>query len=358
MDCLVSQNYYPHEKKWDDFVSGFENGHHHLHRFISSLSYGLNQEAFFITCEEDGEIVGVLPMLGAKSFIFGDQLTSLPHFNYGGALTKSEKAKEALYHKALDVARENGYKKILLRDSESLPGFAEKLGWGEQTHKVNMCYELPSDIKKIGVGNAKKKAKLRSQARLAKRKADDLGITVTQLFGKEDLLDDFYTVFSRHMRDLGTPVLGKAFFRCQLRNKEFKLTVVYWDGEPVAAGALLEHSNERVSIPWASTLYKVNPYSVNAFMYHNIIERLINKGVKTFDFGRSTIGEGTYKFKEQWGAIPETCHWHVFEFGSSKEDLENTEMGTVMKLLVSAWKKMPLFLTNKLGPILIRNTGG
>lgn len=360
MNCLIIDLKQPVWRlKWDEFVEKFEHGHHHQSNYINALTIGLKQTPYPLVCEENNEIVGVLPLFGAKSPIFGNNLTSLPHLNYGGALCNSDEIRQLLYDKARDLANKEGYTNILIRDVSPLPSFAETNGWAEQTHKVNMCYTLPEDIKKIGRGNAKKKAKLRSQARLAERKADELGVSVSQRFGGQELIGDFYTVFSRHMRDLGTPVLGRDFFEAQFeQGLDIEITIVYWDDAPVACGWLLKHSNKRVSIPWASTLYWVNPYSINAYMYHGIIDRLINLNIEVFDFGRSTRNEGTYKFKEQWGADEFPCYWHVFEKGATKEQMLNTQPSKVMTLLITCWKRTPQIITNILGPMLIRKTSG
>ena len=47
------------------------------------------------------------------------------------------------------------------------------------------------------------------------RKGQKNGLMVA--WGGEDLLPEFYDVFSRNMRDLGTPVYGRALFRAALR---------------------------------------------------------------------------------------------------------------------------------------------
>ena len=50
----------------------------------------------------------------------------------------------------------------------------------------------------------------------------------------------------------------------------------------------------------------------NHLLYWSIIETAIAAGCEVLDFGRSTPNEGTYKFKEQWGAEPLTLHWEYW----------------------------------------------
>ena len=92
-------------------------------------------------------------------------------------------------------------------------------------------------------------------------------------------------------------------------------------------------------------------------MYHGILSFCVNLGVKKFDFGRSTIDAGTYKFKEQWGALPEQCFWYEWN-KDGIEPNDSGQQGGKFALMVKVWKVMPLFLTNRLGPMLIKQTAG
>ena len=361
MFCLLLELNNPSDcLKWDNFCNSFDNGHHHKTTYLKAICHGLDQENNSLMCLDDNEnIIGILPLVGIRSKIFGNQLISTPHLNYGGVLSNSDEATLYLYNVANEILDSKDYEKILIRSSSPLSEKQKKIGWAEQLHKVNMVYTLPDDIKNIGFGNAKKRAKLRSQCKLSERKAEENNASIEVSFGKEELVDDFYSVFSTHMRDLGTPVLGKDFFKNQKKSETpYEICIVYWNGEAVAAGWLFLHSSSYVSIPWASTLYKVNKFSINIYMYHQILNRLIDKGVVKFDFGRFTIAEGTYKFKEQWGATSTPCYWHVYEPGKSIEEMTSTSPSLVMKILVKLWKKTPLFITNKLGPLLIKQTAG
>ncbi|MEZ5583585.1 MAG: GNAT family N-acetyltransferase [Candidatus Competibacteraceae bacterium] len=67
-----------------------------------------------------------------------------------------------------------------------------------------------------------------------------------------------------------------------------------------------------MEIPWASSLRKYNSLSPNMLLYWSVLEFACKKGYRIFDFGRSTPGEGTYRFKEQWGAKPVQLYWHYW----------------------------------------------
>jgi len=348
--------------EWNTFVSEFENGHHHNSSYLRAIfdAYPEHENFSIIAkSKKNHKIVGVLPLIGQRSFLWGNQLTSMPFFNYGGALFFDSKVELALLEKADQIMRTEGFDKVEVRSLSKLVN-EENLsfdGWHTHTHKVSMILDLPSDVELISSG--KKRTKLKSQCKRYLRESESTGINIKQVFGRdENLLNDFYTVFSRNMRDLGTPVYGLEFFKSMLSNIDSVITVVYWGKKPVSCGFLFKHekpSGIEFSIPWASSLSEFGKISVNLYMYFNIIDYAIKNNAKTFDFGRSTIDSGTYRFKKQWGALPITCHWHQLLIDESiSEPRLDTSQGK-MKYVVGAWKKLPVFIANTFGPLIVKN---
>jgi hypothetical protein len=84
-------------------------------------------------------------------------------------------------------------------------------------------------------------------------------------------------------------------------------------------------------------------------LYLRMLEYACDHGYQAFDFGRSSPGEGTYVFKEKWGAVPVPLHWHYIALdgklpnpeGSGKERFEKA---------THYWKKLPLIVTTIVGP--------
>ena len=74
------------------------------------------------------------------------------------------------------------------------------------------------------------------KARNQVRKAEKSGLTVTR--GGAELLGDFYTVFARNMRDLGTPVYARRLFDevARVFPERARVIVVRLKDAPVAAG--------------------------------------------------------------------------------------------------------------------------
>jgi serine/alanine adding enzyme len=77
----------------------------------------------------------------------------------------------------------------------------------------------------------------------------------------------------------------------------------------------------------------------------------VEKGYRYFDFGRSTMDEGTFKFKKQWGALPEQLSWYYI-YKDKKPSVSVGGVSGKKELFIKVWQKLPLDMTRVLGPIL------
>ena len=340
-------------EKWNDYVKAHPNKTpHHRSEYLIIINKAFDHHCFgYVAQDKNGKIMGVLPIVQTQSYLFGNYATSIPFFNYGGILASSDEAEQSLMQAIKTFAIQNKLSSFQLRQTNEIVDAQLNVG----KDKSGMLLTLPQEMKQIGEGNAKKRAKLRSQAQLAVRKSDEMSVSVRQLFGHRDLLNDYYEVFAHHMRDLGTPVYPKSFLETILDvlGSKATLTVVYWGGKPVSCGFLIR-CGDYMEIPWASTLREVNPFSVNTHMYWNILSYALSSGVKTFDFGRSSIGSGTYKFKKQWGAEPKQCYWHTWApKGKDAPDLSPNNVK--FNLAIKVWQRLPVWLTKIIGPPIFKN---
>ena len=286
------------QDEWNDYVAGNPAASlYHRAEWQSLIKKTFGHESFFFLARRPGgDIAGILPLVRLKSRLFGDFLVSMPYFNYGGAIADEDFIEDMLMQAANEHAGTLGVSHIEYRDD--IP----RKGLPVRANKVNMILPLPREEETLWTGFS---SKLRSQIRRPQRE------TLETLCGGEEYLDDFYDVFSRNMRDLGTPVYAKAFFRNILHcfPRESRILVVRMKDRPVAAGFLIGH-RDRLEIPWASSAREVNPLGVNMFFYWKVLQYAIDKHYRYFDFGRSSTGSGTYRFKEQWGAQPKQLYWH------------------------------------------------
>lgn len=287
--------------------------------------------------DASGALVGILPVIQQKSRLLGNFATSLAFFTYGGALARDDDTAERLMHRAAEAARGLGCRYLEFRGTQARSG-----PWAQRTDKITLQLELPATFEAL---SKRLGAKLRSQV----KRADREGVECRT--GGAALLDDFYRVFAENMRDLGTPVYPKRFFEAILRRFESycQLVVIDWQGEPAAA-AFLTFWRDQAEVPWASCRARAKPLGLNMKLYWELLSLSVSRGCKVFDFGRSTVDSGTYRFKRQWGAEPKPLYWYRWERNPSGQAIEHGErQGRVMQLATTVWQRLPLGIANALG---------
>ncbi|NWF73548.1 MAG: FemAB family PEP-CTERM system-associated protein [Nitrospirae bacterium] len=326
------------EAVWDRYVGDHQGAtiyHLTAWRHVIGKIFG-HPTLYYMATDEQGEVRGILPLVYLKSRVFGRFLVSLPYFNYGGVIAESEEVRDALLAEAVRDAGALGASHIELRHLSGM-----ELAWPKKEHKVSMRLDLPPRYEDLLKGFP---PKLRSQIRRGEKE----GMTVT--VGEGNLIDEFYAVFSRNMRDLGTPVYGKNFFAEILRSfpKETKIAVVYLEEKPVAAGFVMGFRNT-LEISWASSDRRYARLAPNMLLYGSVLRYACEQGYRIFDFGRSTKDSGTYRFKQQWGARPVQLEWNYW-LRDGQPLPELNPQNPKYSFAIETWKRLPLPLTTLIGP--------
>jgi len=325
---------------WDSFVA-VAPGASIYHR---SAWVRLAKDVFghTVACAEArnaaGALVGVLPVVRQKSLLLGTFATSLPFCNHGGAVCATPEVALALMNGARSWADEAGCAYLEFRDERPLPG-----DWSVRTDKVTMELSLPPTLQEL---SKQLGSKLRSQVKRADREQPSVHI------GGAELVPQFYDVFARNMRSLGTPVYPRRFFEAvQESLPDQSLVITVSRNGVVGAAGFLMISGGRAEIPWAACSDEAKPLAFNMKLYWEALAAAIERGCRVFDFGRSTVDAGTYRFKAQWGAQPRQLYWHRWE-GHAKHAQESGApgKGRVMQLAASVWRRLPLKVANTVGP--------
>jgi serine/alanine adding enzyme len=328
-------------EEWDAYVANHPRGlryHEQSWKAIIEESFG-HSTYYFSAHLPGGQLVGVLPLARLRSRLFGDFLVSLPFFTYGGVLGDCETVENDLMNEASGLAQELGCTHVEFRDTTRFAGFPSR------TDKVSMRLDLPATSEELWSSFS---GKLRAQIRRAEREKPVV------LVGGMELLEDFYSVFAHNMRDLGTPVYAFRFFATIFEHlADVRLVVLRLQQRPVSAAVLIGHK-DMLEIPWASTLRSVNPLGTNMLLYWTALRHAIEAGYSKFDFGRSTPNSGTYRFKKQWGAVPVPLFWHYWLPDGESVPKLNPE-NPKYRFAIALWKRLPLWVANKLGPPIVRN---
>jgi len=326
------------ENAWDRYVTGNPRatGYHLIGwRSVIEKAFG-HRTVYYRAIDSDGAVQGVLPLVYVQSALFGRFLVSLPYLNYGGVVSETPEVKTQLVAEACCCARELGATHVELRHIAGVD-----LDWPKKDHKVSMRRDLPQRYDDLMKAFS---PKLRAQIRRGEKEG------MTTEVGGQNLLGDFYEVFARNMRDLGTPVYGKQFFTEILRTfpKDAKICAVKFEGKAVAAGFIYGFRN-MLEIPWASSDKRYARFAPNMLLYGSVLRYACEQGYRVFDFGRSSKNSGTYRFKEQWGGKPVQLEWHYWLRDGEKLPELNPQ-NPKFRLAIEIWKRLPLPLATLLGP--------
>lgn len=296
----------------------------------------MGHDAPYLVARDGDDIVGVLPLVRVKSPLFGHFLVSMPFLNYGGPLGTPQ-AVRALAAFAAEMATAESVQVLELRSRFQIP------------------LDLPASHRKITVlldmhdGADALWKRLDSKVRSQIRRPQKDGVTVKL---GADQVDSFYTVFARHMRDLGTPTLPRALFQAIADTfaDDVTFACAYHDGKPIACGCGFRWDDE-FEITWASSLREHNRMSPNMLVYWELMRHSAGAGVRTFNFGRCTPGGGTHKFKRQWGTTDEQLWWYEHRAPGATTPAEGHGAAS---LGPRVWKRLPLAVANMLGPRVVR----
>jgi FemAB-related protein (PEP-CTERM system-associated) len=311
-------------------------------RWLSVLQQGMGHTPFALEAvDAAGRTCGLLPLAYVSSLLFGRFLVSLPYLNANGVLADDEPTAQRLVDEAVAMADALCVRHLELRHEQPL---AHPALTAQNRSKVHMRLALPDFPGPMWEGLP---AKVRNQV----RKGEKCGLLVA--WGGAELLPEFYDVFSRNMRDLGTPVYGRRFFRAVLEQfpVDAELCVVR-SGTTAVAAAMLLHGRGVTEVPSASSLRSHNHTCANMLMYWQLLERAVARGQAIFDFGRSTIDGSTFRFKKQWGAAPEPATWQSYERTGRAGDVRPDNPR--YRRWIGMWQRLPVGLTRLLGPVIVR----
>jgi FemAB-related protein (PEP-CTERM system-associated) len=309
--------------------------------WLNVLARAFSHSPYCLEVRESGQTRGILPLAYVNTWLFGRYLVGLPYLNSGGVMADNDGTAALLVEEAVNLANTLNVRHLELRHERPLEHAALTHA---RTDKVHMRLDLPTDVDKLW---KQVSAKVRNQI----RKGQKAGLTVE--WGGQDLLSDFYAVFSRNMRDLGTPVYSKKLFANILAEFSARAEIcLVRAGKSAVAGAILLHGWGVSEVPSASCLREYNDVCANMLMYWHLLERAVQRKQEMFDFGRSSEDSNTFRFKKQWGAKPMPAEWqfHVRsrEFQAMRPDNPKYQR------FVRWWKRLPVSLTRLIGPAIVR----
>lgn len=321
---------------WDAYVQAAPEGTVcHLYGWREVIERAYRCRTFYLAARQRGNICGLLPLVLVQSRMFGRHLVSMPFMDYGGVVTLDGAAvRRQLVDTAIRLAQTHRATLALRCGTDqdlALPTWLEKL---------TMRIDLGTDVDALWKW-------LPSERRNRIRKGHKQGLEVS--FHGAEHLDAFYRIFAANMRDLGSPVHSRQFFR-----QMFTVLAPYWrmilvqhQGYPIAAACCLFYK-DTVTIPgWISALRPYFSLCPNQVLHWELMRYGIDHGYRILDLGRSSKDTGAFEAKRQWQATPVQLYWYYFPNVPASQPEPSA-----FSRRVALWQRLPLPLANAVGPML------
>ncbi len=328
---------------WDAFVMAHPKAtFFHRAGWQRVLRQAFGHKTHYLYTEAGGRVTGVLPLAHVRSLLFGNSLTSLPFAVYGGVVADDEASARLLIEEAQRLARQLGVAHLELRNLERT-----QPDWPEQDLYVTFRKAIaPEEEANLLAIPRKQRAMV--------RKGIKNGLTSTL----DDGVDRFFALYADNVHRHGTPAMPRRYFEALRR--EFGadcevLTVAGPDGRPLSS-VLSFYFRDEVLPYYAGDAEAARDLAANDFKYWELMRLACARGLKTFDYGRSKQGTGSFAFKKNWGFEPTPLH---YEYCLYKRDAvpQNNPNNAKYRLLIETWRRMPLAMANWLGPFVVRSLG-
>jgi FemAB-related protein (PEP-CTERM system-associated) len=330
--------------EWDRFVLARGTIFHTIaFRQILVQSFGY-ECGYHAIVDEDNHICAVIPLITGRNLQLKRVGVSLPFVNYMDICANSEAALSFAVAAITKIKSDHDLAYIELRLKEQ--NIAESC-WNINLNHHTFVLPLSEDEEKVlSLSTASNRNHVRKVYK-------NNWFTVSFDAG---YLEDFYRVYIRRMKQLGSPAPDIQFFKyffAYLPDNTALLTVLDQETGVVVGGMFLVTSpgNATLYYPYGANCIEYNSKYLNNFMYWEAVRFGIRSGLQYLDLGRSQAGSGTYKYKQQWGANAEQLKYVIYADGRASSGPPNREN---LNMFIELWKDIPGFITNGVGRYLIK----
>ncbi|HOB72991.1 MAG TPA: FemAB family PEP-CTERM system-associated protein [Phycisphaerae bacterium] len=319
----------------------------HTLAWRDAVEAAFGHRSHYLLASRNGLLTGVFPLMCVHSHLAGTILVSVPYAVYGGCLFDDEESRDALLRRAEILADYLGARWLDIRSAEALhPGLPVV------DRYVTFRKPLPATPSEV-LNLLPRKA--RAAARQARER---YGLRVE--FGDRHL-ETVWRLYSQSMRRLASPNYPLAFFNKLIeRTAEAQahlVQLIWYQDQPVAG--LVSFIYRGTLMPYfVGCDERFEKYHPNNFLYLTAMERGVELGCHTFDFGRSRVDNtGSYDFKRNQGFEPTPLGYQYYvPEGGTAPDLYPTS--PKVRLARRIWPRLPLAVTRPLGAWLAKSIPG
>jgi FemAB-related protein (PEP-CTERM system-associated) len=337
----------PHEYgRWDAFVRACPDAtFFHLSGWQKVIEGSFGIKTWFYYVQQDGQILGVLPLAEIKSRLFGHSLGAMPFCVYGGPAATSDAARRMLDEAAHELAQQLGVGHLEYRGMQRF--HPDDASWHTKELYVTFRKEITGDDEaNMNAIPRKQRAMVRKGIKLGLRGEVDNNV------------DRLFAAYARSVHRLGTPVFPKKYFAMlqDVFGDECEVRAIVTEDNRLVAAVLSFYWRDEVVPYYGGGTDLAREVAGNDFMYWNLMQAAAARGCRLFDFGRSKLGTGAYDFKKNWGFTAQHLPYEYKLYGATALP-DNNPLNPKYQLFIKMWKKLPLPVANFMGPYIVRNLG-
>jgi len=306
------------------------------------IERAFGHKTYYLYAWQQGQVTGILPLVHIKSPLFGNALISNAFCVYGGVVADNADATLALDQEACRLGEELGVDHVEFRNRERTNL--------DRPYKEGMYVTFRKDLDPDVDKNL---AAIPRKQRAVVRKGIKAGLVSVIDNDAERLFE----AYSESVRNLGTPVFPKKYFKIlkEVFKEQCEVLSIEHEGKLIASVMNFYFRDEVLPYYGGGTAEARSLYA-NDFMYWEVMRRAVEKGVKIFDYGRSKIGTGSYRFKKHWG-FEEAPLFYEFELVKADSMPDINPLNPKYRFFIAAWKSLPLGVSQMIGPLLAKDLG-
>lgn len=325
----------------EGFVTELGGSPFHRPAWLHAVERGTGQRACGLIAEKRGQLTGWLPLTEIHSPLFARALVSSGFAVGGGALAEREATARSLCEAAVELAARRACASVELRGG-SIPG-----DWPVRTDS-HAYFSAPlatdDDAQLLAIPR-------RQRAEIRKGLARDFAVEIGTA---ERDRAAHYAIYATSVRNLGTPVFPRALFDAVLDALDADILTLRLEGEPIASVLSLYHDGA-VMPYWGGGTFAARAARANERAHFELMRHARARGCRRFDFGRSKVGSGAFAYKKNWGFEPQPLAYATKPLGARTRNVDPTS--EAYSAGIALWKRLPLRLANRLGPVIARGLG-
>lgn len=329
---------------WDAYVHTAADGLPlQLSGWAKVLARTYGYENLFLLARRGQQVAGVLPLFVVPSRLTGRRAMTLP----GGLCAADEQVATALLAQGWELAGARGLSRLVVQDSRQVWTAAQTSASDHVTWRVP-----------LQAAEEEQWAWLDGNIRRQVRKARKNGLE-SEVDHHGKLLGEFYELFSRFTHGAGTPVFGQPFLQNIVATFPggFNIALIRHEGRAIAGYFQLQMSDTIYGM-WGAALPETLSLRPAYLALWEIMADGIAHGYSFLDMGRSPAGSNASKFKGQWGGTEAPIYQLTMHDGNQSAPTNVTDQvqsDQRFQLFMQVWPRLPLTVTNYMGPMLRRH---